>query len=196
MAPSPASPSTTVTLDVLITVLSKLHLSDVISAPKFFDAILQENAEPSKNGLPTSSAHRQAILQRALRSFFVIIQYIPLISEPIQRWRRVPTAKAHQFRRINRRFARLLGIPIAVQKAKNARRFWSLPDPAFQMERSLHVNVWKATRSNSRSATGRQHDATFCAFSRKLYNSVMLTVNSVLTLWRTRRRLRTRTRLQ
>jgi hypothetical protein len=47
-------------------------------------AILQENAEPSKKGLPTSSAHRQAILQRALRSFFVILQYIPLISEPIQ----------------------------------------------------------------------------------------------------------------
>jgi hypothetical protein len=84
MTPSPASPSTTVTLDVLITVLSKLHLSDAISAPKFFDAILQENAEPSKKGLPTSSAHRQAILQRALRSFFVILQYIPLISEPIQ----------------------------------------------------------------------------------------------------------------
>jgi hypothetical protein len=84
MAPSPASPSTTVTLDVLTTVLSKLHLSDAISAPKFFDAILEENAEPSKKGLPTSSAHRQAILQRALRSFFVILQYIPLISEPIQ----------------------------------------------------------------------------------------------------------------
>ena len=84
--PSPASPSTTVTLDVLIAVLSKIHLSDVISAPKFFDAILQENAEPSKKGPSTSSesAHRQAILQRALRSFFVILQYIPLISEPIQ----------------------------------------------------------------------------------------------------------------
>ena len=65
MATSPASPSTTVTLDVLITVLSKLHLSDVISAPKLFDAIIQENAEPSKKGLSTSSAHRQAILQRA-----------------------------------------------------------------------------------------------------------------------------------
>ena len=84
MDTSPASPSTTVTLDVLITVLSKLHLSDVISAPKLFDAILQENAEPSKKGLSTSSAHRQAILQRALRSFFVIFQYIPLISKPIQ----------------------------------------------------------------------------------------------------------------
>ena len=84
MDPSPASPSTTVTPDVLITVLSKLHLSDAISAPKLFDAILQENAEPTKKGLPTSSACRQAILQRALRSFFVILQYIPLISEPIQ----------------------------------------------------------------------------------------------------------------
>lgn len=48
----------------------------------------------------------------------------------------MPTEKAHQFRPINRQFARLLEIPIAVQKAKNARSFWSLPDPAFQMERS------------------------------------------------------------
>ena len=81
MAPTPASPSTTVTLDVLTSVLSKLHLSDAISAPKLFDAILQENAE---KGLPTSSPHRQANLQRVLRPFFVILQYIPLISEPIQ----------------------------------------------------------------------------------------------------------------
>jgi len=63
MAPSPASPSTTVTM------ASKNFGAEMASERWSLEstvintAILQENAEPSKKGLPTSSAHRQAILQ-------------------------------------------------------------------------------------------------------------------------------------